>query len=137
MILFVDDEPRRIEEYVDELIVHGYDVRTTNKIDAALALLRAKAPEVEAVILDVMMPPGQSFSSTESENGLLTGVLAYRRIRSYPSGGKIPLILLTNSMNSALDDMVQQDPLAWLARKSDFFSDELADFVNEKIKLVQ
>jgi CheY-like chemotaxis protein len=81
MILFVDDETRRMKSYVQELQLLDYDVNFESNIDDALIFFESNHKQIELVVLDVMMPTGNSFSEDRSDYGLRTGICFHERIR--------------------------------------------------------
>jgi DNA-binding response OmpR family regulator len=74
MILFVDDERRRMQSYVEELRFSGYDVEFKSDVDDALIFFNENHEKLELLILDVMMPTGNSFDNQQADNGLRTGI---------------------------------------------------------------
>lgn len=108
MILYIDDEPRYIESFVQEL---GYEFGEDNIIfepntDKALDFFINNSQEIKVIILDNMMPTGKAFKDKPTKEGILTGIFFYERIRiSQPD---LPIIIFTNTSKeyicSDLDD---------------------------------
>jgi len=71
-VLYVDDDIYVMQGYVEALIDAGYDVSPADSVDEALALAATEA--FEAVILDIMMPPGKTFIAIETAGGFKTGM---------------------------------------------------------------
>ena len=80
MVLFIDDEPNRIKFYIRAVQSRGYATRTLQNTDEAWAFFQEARPEVRAVVLDIMMPPGRHLADTAHADGTRTGVFLYRRI---------------------------------------------------------
>ena len=94
MILFVDDEGRRVESYVDELRFAGFDVKHISNADEALEFVKANYRQIDLAIVDIMMPAGPAFDDVDTENGLRTGIRLYERIRTLSLN--LPVAFLTN-----------------------------------------
>ena len=73
-ILFVDDEPRWVQLYVDELMFSGFEVTMAQSADKAIKLLDSQT--FDLVILDIMMPPGKHFRAGVAwmERSLRSGI---------------------------------------------------------------
>ncbi len=103
MILFVDDEGRRVAPWLEALEEAFGPVRLCVDPDAALVLLEADPrPEVRLLVWDLMMPTSGAgrLTDEETEYGTRTGVAVHRRFRElYPDR---PAILLTNVRDDAL-----------------------------------
>src|SRR3712207_3063084 len=102
MILFVDDEPLRIQSYVDELDSRGYDVLLRTDVDSARRVMQDGRERVELVILDIMMPPGAALTWEQTGCGLKTGLHLYREIRM--EAPELPVIILTNVPDEEVAD---------------------------------
>jgi CheY-like chemotaxis protein len=96
----VDDDKRRMQSYVQELQFFDYNVNFKADVDEALDFFENNHEQLELVILDIMMPTGNSFSNDRSDNGLRTGICFYERIRSQKQN--LPVIILTNISSTEL-----------------------------------
>lgn len=81
-ILVVDDEPDFREIFSVHLKMQGFDVDTAHDAEDALAKIRAKAPDL--VLMDVQMPPGK------------TGIEAFFELKNDPKTANVPVMFLTN-----------------------------------------
>jgi CheY-like chemotaxis protein len=129
MILFVDDEKRFMDSYSLELELLGYKVSFQKDVDTALAFLKTHPSAVELLILDVMMPPGQSFQHENTNNGLRTGVRFYERIRALSP--MLPVIIFTNVSDEQVERRFQAEPNCRFFRKEDYLPFELAEEVKK------
>lgn len=108
-ILIVDDEieePTTSDGYEEELLGYmayyvqalrdkGFDVVTATGADQALAKLHAQG-DFDLVILDLMMPPGQTFTSEETALGMRTGMRLAEQIHlDYPTAA---IVILSNNV---------------------------------------
>jgi CheY-like chemotaxis protein len=94
MILFVDDEERRIESYVEELRALGLIVEYVSNADAAWDYFHVNHCDMDMVILDVMMPAGEQSENFDTDSGLRTGSRLYSRIRQIAPD--LPVVFLSN-----------------------------------------
>jgi CheY-like chemotaxis protein len=131
MILFVDDERRRMSSYAEELEFSlDREVHFKTDVDSALEYLHEIGKGIELIILDVMMPPGHAFSEEKSEYGLKTGVLLYRKIRvNYVD---VPIVIFTNASDEALGQEIQRDKKCILLQKEDYLPHDFAETLKNK-----
>jgi CheY-like chemotaxis protein len=99
MILFVDNEPRRMEVYLEEfrLPEHNYHIEIMTDIDSALDFFEEKHDKIELIILDIMMPVSSRLEKTKVNGGLRTGIAFYQKIRE--TNKDLPIIFFTNVSN--------------------------------------
>src|SRR4051812_33252938 len=102
MILVIDDEERYMEPYIVELRFSGYEVIWETETDAALTFFEENYEQIKLLILDIMMPPGESFDHEKTQKGLRTGVFFYERIRQ--KRPDLPIIILTNVSEPSPDN---------------------------------
>lgn len=129
MILFVDDEKRRMKSYVEELENSGYEVEFESDVDSALKNFKNNKDKIDLVILDIMMPAGDSFNNTQTENGLKTGICLYQEIRKQKE--IIPIIILTNIIISGdkhLQD-IESNEMTFFCAKDSFVPKELVKHI--------
>ena len=129
MILFVDDEGRYMDSYRAELMLAGYDVSFQKDVDWALPFLVEHLDDVELLILDIMMPPGQSFQDAETHGGLRTGVPFYEKIRELAP--RLPVIIFTNVSDEQLAKRFRAEANCRFLRKENFLPYELVATVRE------
>lgn len=125
MILFIDDDKRRMKSYVDELEYSEYVVEFKSDVDSAIEFFKHNQKQVELVILDIMMPAGNIFNNTQTENGLRTGICLYQEIRKQKE--TIPIIIFTNtsiSGDKSLND-IENNEMTLFCAKDSFVPKEL------------
>ncbi len=125
-ILFVDDEPRGIDSFLEELRFSGYQVTPKDDIDSAEQYLQQYHNKIQLVILDIMMPPGETLRAKDTDNGMKTGILFRNHIRSnFPD---MPIILFTNFHPDAqLKQEINDDPKSLLLQKYNYLPFELVE----------
>lgn len=133
-ILFVDDEPRGIDSFIEELRLSGYPVISKDDIDSAEQYLQQHHDKIQLVILDIMMPPGGTLIAKDTDNGMKTGILFRNQIRSkFPD---MPIILFTNFRPDAqLKQEINDDPKSLLLQKYNYLPFELVEEIEKFLNL--
>ena len=131
MILLIDDEPRYVEAYRDELAQAGYRVHLIADVDTAFAFLGDQGAEVELVILDIMMPPGCVFRNADTEKGWRTGVHLYRQVRS--TAPDLPFIILTNVSDREVEKSFEKERNCVFLHKYEYLPFEVTEIVQKMI----
>jgi CheY-like chemotaxis protein len=129
MILFVDDDPRSIRPYCDELELRGFECALVASVDEATRTLRRRKADIELVVLDMMMPSGKTYAAEDHDGGLRTGALFYRTLRNVLPDALA--ILFTNRNVDQLDGPFKTDPLCECRMKEEILPGELADHVEK------
>jgi len=94
-ILIVDDDRFALRPYLVALLDAGYDPTTVNGPDEAMEMARSE--HFDAVILDIMMEPGEAFNSFETAGGMKTGLALARELQAIqPEAKMIALTLSTD-----------------------------------------
>ena len=127
MILFVDDEKRRADNYVDELEESGEDVVLKVDVDKALGFFDKNIAEINLLVLDIMMPYGSSFGDVDTESGIRTGVCFYKRIRE--KAPNLPVIILTNVKDPDVKGQFDNENRCWFYNKEEKLPSEFRDEV--------
>ncbi len=95
MVLFIDDEPRFISPFIDAFHFSGFSVQVLTDVDSAWDIIKARTDEIDAIILDIMMPPGRLLEGYETKEGLRTGLLFLELMKDLDE--RIPVVCLTNA----------------------------------------
>ena len=130
MILFIDDEERRVEVYVEELRFWGFEVEYIQNADKAWNYIEANYRSLELVILDLMMPHGPRFEHVDTDGGLGTGIRLYERIRQLAPN--LPIIFLSNVLEEEAG--LRRDPAAYYFMKRDSLPHDFAREVHKIMK---
>ena len=133
MILFVDDEKQYVENVISEMESLGLEVSFCATVDEAFEVLNKPEPKIEAIILDVMMAHGKSFTASETEDTMRTGLLLLARIRE--NGVHVPVVLLTNLEpgRDPVDEFAQKYAPCTVIRKRDKWSFEIAECIRDLV----
>jgi hypothetical protein len=146
MILLVDDDPRSIRPYCEELDARSVErdrpewkTELVSDVDKAIRLVRRlvsdtqrKLPSgLELVVFDMMMPVGKVFAQAAHEGGLRTGELFHQALRvELPD---VPTLLFTNRNVEQLDGPFRTDPRCVCRMKEELLPGELADYVERSL----
>jgi CheY-like chemotaxis protein len=132
-VIHLDDDILISEFYREELDDKGFEVRLMHRVSECFDELK-KAEVWDALILDVMMPHADhaEFDYSQSDDGLLTGVLITRKVRElYPD---LPIFILTNRTPSAIAGHLHGAlPSKYIKSKFDYPPDKFANFLNKEI----
>ncbi len=129
MILFVDDEPRYVRLFLEELKYAGLRYAYMRKVDDALDFVDENLADVSLLVLDIMMPPGRSFDSAQTRYGLDTGIRFYERVRR--NSPALPVIILTNVTDEEAARRFRAQPFCWFLRKRDYLPYELEQTIRD------
>ncbi len=132
MVLFVDDEKREMDSYVQELELSKYKVVFKKDVDEALEFFEKNLTEIDLVILDIMMPPGRSFAQNDTQMGLRTGIAFYKKIRD--KAPELPLLIFTNVSDEKVSEWFRKEKKCRFLRKEDYLPFELVDEVKKVLQ---
>jgi CheY-like chemotaxis protein len=129
-ILFVDDERTPTEYFVNALRADHKVNFVRMAADAKKEVAKADDFDYDAVILDIMMPPGPY--AAESPDGLRTGLYILRDLRlRHP---EIPVIALTNAVDPALLEALQLQPNVKTLDKTQILPSALPEIVKAVVE---
>lgn len=130
-ILLIDDDVLPMAFYITALRQKGYEVEQCSTPDSALDFLKKRADSVKAIVLDIMMPPGQVFKNENTDDGLKTGLLLYNNLaHAYPM---LPIVILTNLMNEDVITQLTKKGISVL-QKLDYPPFHFATYLHEVIQ---
>ncbi len=127
MILFIDDEPEYITPYVDAFRLEGFEVQVISDVDVAWHIIRNNKDSVDAVFLDIMMPPGRLFSGSDTKEGLRTGLNFLHLMKQLDE--HIPVICLTNADSRSFEKI--DHPHCFIYEKKDMDPWQLVDKMSD------
>lgn len=131
-VVCVDDEKKNIEEYLSELAGLDPELIYFASIRECLAWLADHAEDVVGVVLDVMLPPDGVYDLAATHDGLIAGLFLYQDVRAQV-GSKVPVFLLTNSVDLRIPEAISADPQAEILSKSHVLYDEFGRIVRERL----
>jgi CheY-like chemotaxis protein len=128
-ILFVDDEPRRMQLFVEELEACGFHVSFERDAETALAVFRLPDRRFDLIVLDISMPAGGEFAHEDTHQGLRTGLYLYDKIRLVTK--EVPVVILTNVADRRVSERFDRQMNCWFFRKSDMLPFQFAEQVSQ------
>jgi CheY-like chemotaxis protein len=132
MIIFIDDEPRYITAYVQAFELTGFKVLIISDIDRAWEVISSQTDEVDAIMLDVMMPPGRLLNMEDTMEGLRTGLAFLDRLKNLDE--RIPVVILTNANKKDFGKIPHQNCLIYEKKEIDPWRlvDKMSDMKRRK-----
>jgi CheY-like chemotaxis protein len=106
-IMFIDDEPRRMQVYVEELEDAGHEVNFQDNVDSALTVLRNRSECFDLVVIDISMPSGAEYKFEDTDGGSRTGIALYDTIRKiWPD---LKIMVFTNVSDRRVADRLANE----------------------------
>lgn len=127
MILILDDDERHMQCYIAELDLSPFDYSFQPDVDSAIRFFSENQERIDLVILDVAMPPGNTFTLEETERGLRTGELFYKWVRQ--KAPTLPIMVLTNTTSDKMLSGLFDRGKCWVYRKTDVLPFELIETI--------
>ena len=128
MILFVDDEARWVDSLVREL-TEKYEVSFYRDVDSAWQCFEEFPDDIELLILDIMMPPGNVFKEFDTDEGRRTGIFFYEKVRDREPW--LPVIILTNVSDEEVIHRFRTEKNCWLFEKTDYLPYQIVQEVDQ------
>ena len=94
MVLIIDDEKSAMLPVQRYLLKVGYSVKVIDDVDSAYKFIVNHGTFVDAIVLDIMMPHGDTFKSEEVDAGLTTGVMFLKKLKDELNFTK-PILVFT------------------------------------------
>ena len=142
-IIFVDDESRLIDTYIQELeFEFESKVKHISNADKLLEFIIDTPEKIDLLILDVMIPPENidEFYNKNTQKGMETGLILYEIIRENKiikeKHPLLPIIIFTNvskNEKNLIVKKINQDRQADFLQKEDYLPFELAEKIKDFI----
>jgi DNA-binding NtrC family response regulator len=84
--IWIDDDSYRAKSLLDLLDLYGINTILYSDLNDALMNIRQDYKNIDVIILDILMPPGNLFTCNETNEGRKTGILLYEKIRDIFKG---------------------------------------------------
>lgn len=136
-ILWIDDDINRFSlmPYIDEFVEQGFliiRVENPDEIDEQISL---HLNDLQCIIVDISMPPGNNISFGEAKAGMQTGLVILKKLVENTALNSIKKVVFTIVDNADVRDFCNsQMPKIPYLQKHKYFTDTL---VSEIQKLVQ
>jgi len=129
MILWVDDDSELVlESFFDELRDAGFEILPAKNPDEMWDCLIAGP--IEGIIMDIMLPTGDSVDLSSSKMGILTGLRLLEKIYAEEQYQNIPSIIFTILNDQEVQDWANDNNIP-LLRKQDTLPCELLEAVEK------
>jgi len=132
LILLVDDDRLPMQFYIKALQLKGYEVKHCLDTDSALDFVKEKKEQIHAIILDIMMLPGNVYKDEDTNEGLRTGVFLFGDIRKHCP--KVPIVVLTNVKNPKTLVEFKDKAFIEVLQKIDYTPFELVRLIDKMLK---
>jgi len=130
-ILIVDDDLVPTKYYERALKHLKYKVARCRRPGQALAYARKYRHSVSAVVLDIMLPPGDEYRSEETCAGLHTGIFLYKDLQRVCQNALF--VVLTNVTNPDTLRVVDSLELECF-RKWEWTAEDFAELMRERLQ---
>lgn len=85
-IVWIDDDSYRTKTLRELIEFQGHHISFFSQYEEGYDYLKAHYQRIDAVILDIMMPPGDFFDPKDTNDGRTTGLHLYNLIRKFYRG---------------------------------------------------
>ena len=132
-ILIIDDEKMPLIVHHNVLRSEGYTVQQISGLDAIdeayNLLVRQESEQFDLLIIDIMMPEGDTYKDRDTDRGHNTGILLYQDLRKkYP---RKPMIIYTNILDEGVAGLIPIDERLLVLPKYDCSALDLLQKVKE------
>ncbi len=126
-VLIIEDFKLGVNALAFALRSRGFRPIHVREVDRLGQLLVSEAKYV-AVVLDIMLPPGQRYANRDHDQGTRTGIFVYQDIRAlFPS---LPILVLTHIADpQILDQIPDSDMATTIEYKNDILPSEVANSI--------
>jgi DNA-binding response OmpR family regulator len=130
-ILWIDDDEWRSKPLKDSLELYDWEINFYSDYEKSYNDFEKIHAFYQAVIIDIMMPPGKMFKNENDNVGTITGLLLYKKIRNLNK--EIPILMYTVLRDKALlNKYINGDnKVAWLNKPAS--AEEIITKINNLI----
>lgn len=96
-ILYIDDEcgSDRFQTKVESLQASGFDVVSVASVENVMDVLEKQHRSLDAIVLDILMPPEEKYNLEETNGGTTTGLRLLRDIKGHEAYKRIPVVVVS------------------------------------------
>jgi CheY-like chemotaxis protein len=132
-VLFVDDNPVKMQSYPEGLRLRGIEVTEREGADKALEQFGRMPFPYLAIILDAQMPPGSLGPTDDDPHGIQTGGRLYKKFREEFKRLE-PVVILSNVYDRVDKSYFQDDRLVKVLDKGTTRPAMLLDVILELVR---
>ncbi len=135
MILWVDDDITfSLDAFVDELKEEGFTILEAKNPDEMWENLKNQEENIEAIIMDIMMPTGKTIDKSKSRMGSITGLILADELKNKSSKyNKIPIIIFTILSDQDVQDWADTNNVP-LLKKQHTYPEELVTALKQALR---
>lgn len=116
-ILWVDDDPATNEAFRDEIEEAGYLVDCARNPDEMWMFLSKHPDAYCGIIMDVLMPIGDTVDAERANGGLKTGLVLIEQLRVAPEFRSVPVLIFTIRATHDVDDFGEKYAISVLRKQ--------------------
>lgn len=136
-IVWVDEEINSfiLRPFIDELQDNGFVIIKINRAEDVINTLRNEADDsLSAIIVDIIMPPGEHYSRRKTDSGLRTGYLIIDDIMKEGIFKNVPIIVFSSieDPEQSLAKKINNSSVFYFCKK-DYFVDEFVRIIKRII----
>ena len=129
MIIWIDDDSRSLQAYVDELEDNNYKVSFTDSIDEFWDYLYDYDEDITCLIIDILMPTLGIKNRAKAKMGMRTGLALIDEIYAKKKFKNLPIIIFTISNDSKIYSVAKKYGVNVLMKQATLPAD-LLDVIN-------
>ena len=129
-ILWVDNDVHYLRPQVQNLLDEKIPVEVESKIDGAREEVINGHKSYRGVILDMMMPPGDYYASSNHKGGFFTGLLFVQEMSDLGLLPKLKVVVLTNFQDQDAINAIEAFGIQY-ADKYDYRGMKIIDLVED------
>lgn len=130
MIYWIDDDINTLTAFVDEFKDAGIEIRLFKTVDELYEEAK-KNKNIDAFIIDVMLPYGDMYSSKETAAGTVTGINLIKSLREVQEFSKTPIFVFTGVINETAEHYAEKLGATILKNKKSIWPDELVGSIKK------
>jgi len=118
MILWVDDDLQiTLKPFMDEVREDGYELFMVQNPDEMWKILETRRTEIDAIIMDIMLPTGNTVDSAEARMGVITGLLILKKLKQNDDYSSIPVIIFTILSDQEVMEWAKKNNITYLQKQ--------------------
>lgn len=117
-VLYIDDEcgSDRFQTKRDLLQAAGIDVLPVASVEEVFGLLEKQHQNINAIVLDILMPPEDKYRLDETNGGTTTGLRLLKDIKAHDTYRRIPVVVVSVKRRLSDEDLKRLSIHAYLEK---------------------
>ena len=135
MILWVDDDTMSaLDSFIDDITDGGWDISLAQNPDEMWKILESSEKPINCIIMDIMLPTGESIDPIASKMGITSGLELIKQLKNNEKYYNIPIIIFTIVDDPELSKYADDCEIPILKKQDVFQEDLIEEIKNLKIK---